>query len=457
MRVHKEARVKTVFDWSRFGLETIFALASARGRGGVAVVRISGPRANDALVALSGRVMGPPRMAELRRLCDPENAEVLDEALVLGFRGPYSFTGEDVVELHLHGGLAVVDSVIDGLGKIAGLRLAEPGEFSRRAVENGKFDLSAAEGIADLIEAETSAQRKQALRQMGGAFGKLCDSWRVRLIKALAYVEADIDFADEDLPDDLSVSVMPGLTCLIEEIAGFLADRRGEKIRDGVFVAVVGPPNAGKSSLVNFLAGRDAVIVSTEAGTTRDVVEVRLTIAGIPVTVCDTAGLREADGLVEKEGIRRARIAADDADLRIWMSEVQAGASADLGSAQSDDFFLVNKVDQAEGFSGEKGQFAVSVEAGAGMDVFLKSFEAKISALYGGVETPVVTRNRHRVELSVCVEALQSACSMAVVSGEAALVAEELRRAVRALGRITGRVDVEDLLDVVFRDFCIGK
>ena len=423
----------------------------------MAVVRISGTQASVALEKLSGREMGPSRVAELRRLRDPENAEVLDEALVLGFRAPNSFTGEEVVELHLHGGLAVVDSVIDGLGKIAGLRLAEPGEFSRRAVENGKFDLSAAEGIADLIEAETSAQRKQALRQMGGAFGKLCDSWRTRLIKSLAYVEADIDFADEDLPDDLAVSVMPSLACLIEEIGGFLADRRGEKIRDGVFVAVVGPPNAGKSSLVNFLAGRDAVIVSAEAGTTRDVVEVRLTVAGIPVTVCDTAGLREAEGLVEKEGIRRAKIAAVDADLRIWMSEVQASAEADFGSAQSDDFLLVNKVDQTEGFLGEEGQFAVSVETGAGMDVVLRSFEAKISSLYGGVETPVVTRNRHRVELSACVEALQSACSVAAAGGETALVAEDLRRAVRALGRITGRVDVEDLLDVVFRDFCIGK
>lgn len=446
-----------ILDWSRFGLETIFALATARGRGGVAVIRISGPCASKALQELSGRAMGPPRMAEVRRLFDPVTKEELDEALVLGFRGPHSFTGEDVVELHLHGGLAVVDSVIDGLGKIAGLRLAEPGEFSRRAVENGKFDLSAAEGIADLIEAETSAQRKQALRQMGGAFGNLCDSWRERLIKSLAYVEADIDFADEDLPDDLSLSVMPGLTNLMEEIGGFLADRRGEKIRDGVFVAVVGPPNAGKSSLVNFLAGRDAVIVSAEAGTTRDVVEVRLTVAGIPVTVCDTAGLREAEGLVEKEGIRRAKIAADDADLRIWMMDAQVGTAADFGETLPEDFQVCNKVDAVAGFSAGSGQFGVSVNTGVGMGNFLDAFEGKISSLFGGVETPVVTRNRHRMELTACVEALQSACMVAAGSGETALVAEELRRAVRSLGRITGRVDVEDLLDVVFRDFCIGK
>ncbi|MBD3668205.1 MAG: tRNA uridine-5-carboxymethylaminomethyl(34) synthesis GTPase MnmE, partial [Kangiella sp.] len=299
---------------SRFGVETIFAPATARGVGGVAVVRISGDRASAALKVLSGEEMGPPRLAGLRTLRDPASGGVLDEALVLGFRAPHSFTGEDVVELHLHGGLAVVDSVVEGLGRIEGLRPAEPGEFSRRAVENGKFDLSAAEGIADLIEAETGAQRRQALRQMGGAFGLLCDGWREALVKALAYVEAEIDFADEDIPEDLSRTVGPGLTAVEGEIARFLADRRGEKIRDGIFVAVVGPPNAGKSSLVNTLARRDAVIVSEEAGTTRDVVEVRLVLGGLPVTVCDTAGLREAEGAIEREGIKRARLAAEDAD-----------------------------------------------------------------------------------------------------------------------------------------------
>ncbi|MBL4864402.1 MAG: tRNA uridine-5-carboxymethylaminomethyl(34) synthesis GTPase MnmE [Rhodobiaceae bacterium] len=436
-------------------METIFAPATARGRGGVAVVRVSGPDAEAALAGLSGRGIGTTRQAEVRSLSDPVSGELLDRALVLGFRAPHSFTGEDVVELHLHGGLAVVDSVIEGLGKIVGLRLAEPGEFTRRAVENGKFDLAAAEGIADLIEAETSAQRRQALRQMAGGFGEVCDGWRDRLIKILAYVEAEIDFADEDLPSDLSQSVMPGVTLLIEEISGFLADRRGEKIRDGIFVAVVGPPNVGKSSLVNFLARRDAVIVSEEAGTTRDVVEVRMVLGGLPVTICDTAGLREATGSIEKEGIRRARATAELADLRIWMSCVGEAKSAE--DVRSGDLFVLNKLDMALDFSLDEEQIGISVATGQGLEALSERLEAQILTLFGETEAPVVTRERHRVELQSCMGALQSAVSLVERDGDVSLVAEELRRAVRAVGRITGRVDVEELLDVVFRDFCIGK
>ncbi|PCJ68020.1 MAG: tRNA uridine-5-carboxymethylaminomethyl(34) synthesis GTPase MnmE [Rhodobiaceae bacterium] len=436
-------------------METIFAPATARGRGGVAVVRVSGPDAEAALAGLSGRGIGTIRQAEVRSLSDPVSGELLDRALVLGFRGPHSFTGEDVVELHLHGGLAVVDSVIEGLGKIVGLRLAEPGEFTRRAVENGKFDLAAAEGIADLIEAETSAQRRQALRQMAGGFGEVCDGWRDRLIKILAYVEAEIDFADEDLPSDLSKSVMPGVTLLIDEISGFLADRRGEKIRDGIFVAVVGPPNVGKSSLVNFLARRDAVIVSEEAGTTRDVVEVRMVLGGLPVTICDTAGLREATGSVEKEGIRRARMTAEQADLRIWMSCVGEGKSAE--DVRSGDLFVLNKLDMEPDLSLEEGQIGISVTTGQGLEALSERLEGQILTLFGETEAPVVTRERHRTELRSCKGALQSAVSLVERAGDVSLVAEELRRAVRAVGRITGRVDVEELLDVVFRDFCIGK
>lgn len=438
-------------------METIYALASARGRGGVAVVRISGGKAGTALRALSGRKAGADRVAEVRSLKDPVAGDVLDEALVLYFQAPRSFTGEDVVELHLHGGLAVVDSVLEGLGKIEGLRLAAPGEFSRRGVENGKFDLSAAEGIADLIEAETGAQRRQALRQMKGAFGALCDSWREQLIKSLAYVEAEIDFADEDLPDDLARSVMPGLTLLKQEISWFLADRRGEKIRDGLFVAVVGPPNAGKSSLVNYLAGRDAVIVSEEAGTTRDVVEIRLVVAGVPVTICDTAGLRDAGGQVEQEGIRRARMTAENADLRIWLSDASAGSDIEEDAMRPGDFVLVNKIDKVDGDDLPAAVLGMSLKSGAGVSEFVASLEKRIADMFGEVETPVVTRARHRTELLTCVEALGRAEKLAAGQGEVALVAEELRQAVRSLGRITGRVDVEDLLDVVFRDFCIGK
>lgn len=438
-------------------METIYAPATARGRGGVAVIRVSGPRCGDALEALSGTGPGSPRVAELRELKDPASGAVLDQALTLFFENPHSFTGEDVVELHLHGGLAVVDSVVQGLGKIEGLRFAEAGEFSRRAVENGKFDLSAAEGIADLIEAETSAQQAQAVRQMKGAFGTLCDGWRDRLVHSLAYVEADIDFADEDLPEDLAASVLPGVTDLHGEMSGFLSDHRGERIRDGIFVAVVGPPNAGKSSLVNALARRDAVIVSEEAGTTRDVVEVRLKLAGLPVTICDTAGLREGVGAVEQEGIRRARKSAEEADFRIWMQSA-ADASLDFfATADPHDLKLVNKVDLVGNPLDAPDIFQVSIKGDVGVGAFEDALASRIEEMFGQGEEPVITRARHRNELESCVSALEGAMSLLRVGGETALIAEELRHAARAVGRITGRVDVEELLDVVFRDFCIGK
>ncbi len=438
-------------------METIFAPATPRGRGGVAVIRISGLRAGAALELLSGRAPGPARLAELRELKDLQSKEILDQALVLFFQAPHSFTGEDVVELHLHGGLAVVESVVGALGKVEGVRFAEAGEFSRRAVENGKFDLSAAEGIADLIEAETSAQQAQALRQMRGAFGAQCDAWRDRLVHALAYVEADIDFADEDLPEDLSASVLPGLTAIHEEMKGFLADHRGEQIRDGIFVAVVGPPNAGKSSLVNALARRDAVIVSEEAGTTRDVVEVRLRMAGLPVTVCDTAGLRDSANAVEQEGIRRARKTAEEADLRIWMQSAQEASPDLFATADVHDLKVVNKTDLAGEQLKAPDVYQVSIETGEGLSAFEAALDDRVEALFGVGEAPVITRARHRNELESCVAALDGAISLLRVGGETALIAEELRHAVRAVGRITGRVDVEELLDVVFRDFCIGK
>ena len=438
-------------------METIFAPATARGCGGVAVIRISGAGAGAALEELSGVGPGAPRLAELRELKDPLSGDVLDQALVLYFAGPQSFTGEDVVELHLHGGLAVVDSVVQGLGKIEGLRFAQPGEFSRRAVENGKFDLSAAEGIADLIEAETSAQQSQALRQMKGIFGALCDNWRDQLVRSLAYVEADIDFADEDLPEDLAASVLPGLTALHEEMSGFLADHRGERIRDGIFVAVVGPPNAGKSSLVNALARRDAVIVSEEAGTTRDVVEVRLKMAGLPVTICDTAGLRDGVGAVEQEGIRRARKSAEEADLRVWMQSAEDAGLDFFAAAEPKDLKLVNKVDLVQNPLAGGDIFQLSIKTATGLGAFEEALGDRIEKLFGQSETPVITRARHRNELESCVSALDGALSLLRVGGETALIAEELRHAARAVGRITGRVDVEELLDVVFRDFCIGK
>lgn len=448
--------------WNRFGMETIYALASGRGRGAVAIVRVSGSRADAALSALSGRSIGSPRLAEVRKLFCPVTGVMLDEALVIGFRGPHSFTGEDVVELHIHGGLAVIDSVLDGLGKVEGLRPALAGEFSRRAVENGKFDLSVAEGIADLVDAESAAQQAQALRQMRGMFGELCEGWRQALVKALAYIEAEIDFADEDLPSDLARSVEPLADRVRSEMQAMLEDRRGEKTRDGLFIAVLGAPNVGKSSLVNWLAGREAVIVSEVAGTTRDVVEVRLNLGGHVVTICDTAGLRETDDLIESEGIRRARAVGEDADLRLWLAT--DGEDREVPSEGSrGDILVRTKVDlmempvsRANCGSSPEG-FDISVKSGFGLETLLEEISRRIEDLYGGLEAPVISRARHRVEIEACVASLIRGLKLLSQDTDLSLVAEEFRLATRAIGRVTGAVDVEDLLDVVFRDFCIGK
>lgn len=444
-------------SWLRIsvGMETIYALSSGRGRGAVAIIRVSGPQAGDALLALSGRGLGTERVAEVRNLRDPVSGRALDEALVLGFKGPRSFTGEDLVELQIHGGLAVIDSVLDGLGKVEGLRPALAGEFSRRAVENGKFDLSVAEGIADLVEAESAAQQAQALRQMQGAFGVRCEGWRKELIGALAYVEAEIDFADEDLPSDLSRSVVPLVEGLLSQMKEMLSDRRGEKTRDGIFVAVLGEPNVGKSSLVNWLAGRDAVIVSEVAGTTRDVVEVRLEIAGQMVTVCDTAGLRETEDQIEAEGIRRARLAGEGADFRLWLSE--SGRFGDVVSSERD-LLVWTKRDSGISDIGVIGDvFSISTKSGFGLETLLDDMARRLELFFGAIESPVISRERHRREIAACVESLDRGLTRLRQEGDLSLIAEDFRRAVRAIGRIAGVVDVEDLLDVVFRDFCIGK
>jgi len=443
-------------------LETIYALSSAGGRAGVAVIRVSGPKVIFVLESLTGRGAPEARRAHLFRLVDPENGVELDQALVLYFVGPNSFTGEDVVEFHVHGGRAVVAGVLGALSRFDGVRVAEPGEFTRRAFENGKLDLTAVEGLADLIDAETEGQRRQALRQMEGALGALYDGWRGRLLKLLAYAEAEIDFADEDLPDDLLSRLGPQLTGLANEIQSHLDDgHRGERLRDGVEVAIVGPPNVGKSSLLNRLARREAAIVSDEAGTTRDVLEVRLDLGGVPVTLADTAGLREAEGLVEKEGIRRGLARAESADLRLVM--VARGSDGSLVGnfdlTRAGDLKILNKADKVSGGSGAGLEEVLKISAltGEGVDHLVGVLTEKVEALFGASENPVITRARHREGLVDCVEALERA-RMGLVSGlDPALVAEDLRIAMRALGRITGRVDVEDLLDVVFRDFCIGK
>jgi tRNA modification GTPase len=441
-------------------IPTIFAPATAPGRGGVAIVRVSGPLAGTALTALIGRPLPAPRMAAFVRLTVPDTGEFLDQGLVLWFPAPHSFTGEDVAEFHVHGGRAVIAGVIDALASLPGLRIAEPGEFSRRGFENGKFDLTAAEAIADLVDADTAAQRRQALRQMEGELGRFYDGWRHRLTRALAHLEADIDFPDEDLPDGVAVMVRPELEELAGEIASHLNDnRRGERLRDGIHIAILGAPNAGKSSLLNVLARREAAIVSERAGTTRDVVEVHLDLGGFPVVLADTAGLREAADEIESEGIRRALDRAANADLKLAVFDATALPELDaqtLAVLDDQTLAVLNKVDHASGLVqeiGGKPAMQVSARTGDGLPELLRALTSAVQTRFEAPGVPALTRARHRGALEECAASLHRAMSADLPE----LAAEDVRLASRALGRITGRVDVEDLLDVIFRDFCIGK
>jgi|TARA_R100000322_G_scaffold168461_1_gene138213 tRNA modification GTPase len=439
-------------------LNTIYALSTAPGRAGVAVIRISGEAVRAAIAALTGEGPGRPREALLRRFRDPVSGAPLDLGLLLFFEAPASFTGEDVAELHIHGGRAVVASVLRALSALPGLRAAEPGEFTRRAFENGKLDLTAVEGLADLIDAETEAQRVQALRQMEGALGLLYEGWRARLVRALAYAEAEIDFPDEEVPGDLLAKLGPEIGALASEIGAHLDDgRKGERLRDGIEVAIVGPPNVGKSSLLNRLAGREAAIVSDEAGTTRDVLEVRLDLGGVPVTLADTAGLREAAGSIEREGVRRALARAEAADLRVVVVAPDAAGEieGDFALAREGDICVVNKLDLDVAVP--DGAIGISALTGEGLDRLEAVLRERVGFAYEAQEHPLITRARHREGLASCAASLDRARQALEAGRDAELVAEDLRLAARALGRITGRVDVEDLLDVIFRDFCIGK
>jgi tRNA modification GTPase len=431
---------------------TIFALASGHGRAGIAVIRVSGPQAGAALRRLAG-ALPPPRTAARASFVEPATSDVLDQGLALWFPAPRSFTGEDVAELHVHGGRAVIDGVLAALAAMPGLRLAEPGEFTRRAFEHGKLDLTQAEALADLVDAETAAQARQALRQLGGALKALTDGWRQRLVKALAHLETVIDFPDEDLPADVAERLWAEVRALAGEIAGHLDDGgRGERIRDGLKVAIIGPPNAGKSSLINMLSGRDAAIVTATPGTTRDVIEVYLDLGGFAVTLADTAGLREAADDIEKEGIRRARLTADTADIKIAVFDGTASrdpATAALVDANT--LIVINKGDLLA--SQPAGDHVISAKTGAGVPAFLEALTEMVKARIGTQGAAPLTRVRHRRALEECRDALGRAAAATLPE----LAAEDLRLAARALGRITGRVDVEEILDVVFRDFCIGK
>ncbi|MSO90983.1 MAG: tRNA uridine-5-carboxymethylaminomethyl(34) synthesis GTPase MnmE [Acetobacteraceae bacterium] len=425
--------------------DTIFALATGAGQAAIAVLRISGAQAGALLAALVGK-LPEPRRASLRRLRDGAG-ETLDRAMVLWLPGPGSFTGEDGAELFVHASRAVIGAVADRLVSL-GARPAEPGEFSRRAFLNGKLDLLAAEAIADLVAAETLAQARQALRQMEGSLSVLYRSWATRLRHLLAHQEALIDFPDEDLPADVDAGVRAEMLALHNEMAAHLDDhRRGERLREGLVFAITGAPNVGKSSLVNALAERDVAIVSDQPGTTRDALEARIVLGGVPITLVDTAGLREAADAIEAEGIRRALARAADADARLRV--VVAGA--DDAPDPATDLLIANKADL--GGTMPPGALVISARTGAGMDALRDRLGEMARALTQAQGPPPLTRARHRAALVEAVARLDAAHDAPWPE----LRAEDLRLAMRAIGRITGTVGVEDLLDTIFRQFCIGK
>lgn len=477
--------------------DTIFALASAPGRSGIAVIRVSGPAAGSALLGLAPdlKALPVPRRATRVFLFETYSsssgeghsesesnnynntpfsdsnhnesessyapAGLIDDGLAIWFPGPASFTGEDVVELHVHGGVSVLEAVTACLMAMPGVRTAEPGEYSRRAFENGKLDLTAAEAIADLVDAETTAQRHQALAQMGGGLAELYDGWRSQLVGALAYLEACIDFSEEDIPGDLMARSASTLTALRDSIGDHLQDNGiGERIRDGFRIALTGAPNVGKSSLMNALAKRDVAIVSDIAGTTRDVLEVPMDLGGFAATLIDTAGLRDTDDVIEIEGVRRARAAADAADIRVHLLDAM---DMDAESIRPEGALVVinkidkiaNRADVVEGVNA----LPLSVKTGVGLDDFVLTLTDRVRQLASVrvSDSPPLTRARHRAALEDCVGALDRAREGAAQAQDMEMIAEDMRVAAQALGRITGRIDVEDLLDKIFKDFCIGK
>ncbi len=432
--------------------DTIFAPATAAGRSAVAVVRLSGPGTAAAVRALAGRLPAA-RRASLRRLKAADGAAI-DDALVLWFPAPGSYTGEDSAELHVHGGSAVVGALVEALSAL-GLRLAEPGEFTRRAFEHGKLDLAQAEGVADLIDAETDAQRRQALAQLGGRLSEVQARWRDGLIRALSLLEAAVDFPDEELPADVAGRARPILEILADELESAAADvERGEQVREGFRIALLGAPNAGKSTLLNVLAKREAAIVSPTPGTTRDIIEVPMVLGGYKVILADTAGLRKTDDEIEAEGVRRAEAWAETAGLRVWLVDGYGEAEPEVpASLRPGDIVLLTKRDLGEGLEGLPGEpfTAKSPNDVAWLERSLT--ETVVQALAGG-EPPAATRLRHRELLTEAAQRLRHA-----LAEEQALelAAEDVRLAARALDRITGRIDPEQVLGRIFSTFCIGK
>ncbi len=443
---------------------TIYALASGAGRAGIAVVRLSGKSCAAICEALTRKPIPRARQADLRLLVDKHNDDIIDQAIVIWFPGPRSFTGEDVLEIHLHGGPAVLAHLFDVLGARPDTRIAMPGEFSRRAFLHGRLDLTEAEGLADLIAAETREQASQARRQKNGALGQLYKSWRERLVQALTHVEAEIDFApDEEVPDGLSRQSTLMLESIRNEVDRHLEDDRGERLRSGLEVAVIGPPNAGKSSLINLLAKRDIAIVTDRPGTTRDILEVPLEIEGYPLTLVDMAGLRATEDVVERIGVDRARRRAEDADIVLGLFDGACWPNVDQDVAaylDKNTIIAVNKTDllAADDVLLVKGRRAMGLSCltGDGIDALVAMLGRRAKDSMSTGDAPLLTRVRHREALRDVREALVGALAEGAGS-DLALIAENLRHAVHNLGRITGHVGVEDLLDRIFGEFCIGK
>ena len=442
---------------------TIYALSSGPGTSGIAVIRISGPEASLVIKKLTEKNIPEPRVATLRKINYINSSELIDEGMILWFPGPESYTGEDLAEIHVHGSKTVVDAIHSSISKIKNCRLAEPGEFTKIAFQNGKINLLKAESIGDLIASETEIQRKQAVQIMNGKSAERFNSLREKLLKILSHIEAKIDFPDEDLPSNILKNIKKSSYDVIKNLEKILNDQKiGERIRDGFKIAIVGPPNAGKSSLLNYLANRDAAIVSETAGTTRDVVEVHLNIDGYPVIMSDTAGIRESRNEIERKGIKLSINRAEDADLKLVVIDAKNVEFTDLllNLVKNDSILVVNKSDLIEGVETTDfkkfDHILISIKNNINLDNLISKIKDHLKKIFISSEDILITRARHRQHLEKCLEHLKSFNEKNEIE-DFDKAAEDLRLATRNLGMIVGKVDVEELLGSIFNDFCIGK